>query len=156
MQYMPSSAYAGLHLNSSLYYETKLLFDQEIDPLQRKTKELEDLLGRKLSLKEKLTLKLYKWKQKISKSGAEKIHTKNGKTAFILGICALGGLVIGIFAIFSIPAAILAIIYGNKALKENPDDTEGKTGMILGWVTLGLILLAIVAVLALISAFSIH
>ncbi len=109
-----------------------------------KIKEVEKLLGRKMKLKEKIAFKLFQWKlknesnRKKGDSGVDK-----GKTAMILGIVGIGLLLIPYVAIAALPCAILAIIFGNKARKENQNDGRAKAGIILGWVTIGLIVLAI-------------
>ena len=117
-----------------------------------KIKEVEKLLGRKMKLKEKLAFKLYQWKlKKELKKKADETDNK-GETAFILGIVALGSLFIPYAGIAAIPCAILAIIFGNKAKKNNPNDKKAKTGALLGWITLGLFVITIAIVIAIIAA----
>ena len=72
----------------------------------------------------------------------------------ILGIIALGVLVIPYLVIATIPLAILAIVFGNQAKKEDPNDGQAKAGVILGWVALGLVVLALIVALAYLSAFA--
>jgi hypothetical protein len=114
------------------------------------------MAGRKLKLKEKLAIKVYQWKLKKGFTIPRKEETKDkkGNTAMILGIVAIACLVIPYLVIASIPCAILAIVFGNQARKENPNDSRAKAGVILGWVTLGLILLALAIVVVVLSSWT--
>ena len=121
-------------------------------------KQIEVLAGRRLTLKEKVGVFLLKktnTKNLRNLPGEPSVKTKKGKAAFVLGICALGGLVLHIVGLLSIPCAILAIIFGAQAVKENKNDRQGKTGLILGIVFFGVLLLLILLVIALLSAFTI-
>ncbi len=108
-----------------------------VDPLQYisslSIKDIQKLAGRKLKFKEKIAVKLYQWKLKKGLTTVKKEETKNnrGNTAMILGIVAIACLVIPYFVIASIPCAILAIVFGNQARKENPKDSRAKAGVIL-------------------------
>ncbi len=128
--------------------------DAPVSLKSMKVKQIENLLGRKLSFKEKLALKIYKWKEKSKTKAEDGTKSKKGKTSMILGIIALGVLVIPYVGIATIPLAILAIVFGNQAKKEDPNDGQAKAGVILGWVALGLVLLALIVALAYLSAFS--
>lgn len=118
-----------------------------------KVKDVEKLLGRKMKLKEKIGFKILQHKlkkeshRKKGESGSEK-----GKLAMILGIIGIACLLIPYAVIASIPLAILAIIFGNQAKKQNPNDGQAKAGVILGWVTLGLVTLAIILVVAILAS----
>lgn len=118
-----------------------------------KVKDVEKLLGRKMKLKEKIGFKILQHKlkkesyRKKGEPGAEK-----GKLAMILGIIGIACLLIPYAAIASIPLAILAIVFGNQAKKQNPNDGQAKAGVILGWVTLGLVTLAIILVVAILAS----
>ena len=118
-----------------------------------KIKEVEKLLGRKMKLKEKIAFKLFQWKlSKELKSKRGGTDVDKGKTSMILGIVGIGLLLIPYLVIAAIPCAILAIIFGNKARKENKNDGRAKTGIILGWVTIGLFVLAIALVVIILSS----
>ncbi len=118
-----------------------------------KVKDVEKLLGRKLKLKEKIALKALQWKLKKGIPNKKKDEGSNkGKTAMILGIIAIACLAIPIASIASIPLAILAIVFGNQAKRENPNDGKAKAGVILGWVTLGLIVLAVTLIVVAFAA----
>ncbi len=120
-----------------------------------KTKDIEKLLGRKLKLKEKIALKVFQWKYKkgLRVKNTEK-SDKKGKAALILGIIGISALLIPYLSIVALPCAILAIIFGNQAKKQNPNNGQAKAGVILGWVTVGLFALALIVVLAILSSWS--
>lgn len=117
-----------------------------------KVKDVEKLLGRKMKLKEKISFKIlqHKLKKESYRKNGETGSNK-GKTAMILGIVGIACLLIPYALIASIPLAILAIIFGNQAKKQNPNDGQAKAGVILGWVTLGLVALAIIVVAAILA-----
>ncbi len=131
-----------------------------VDPLayisSLSIKEIQQLTGRKLKLKEKIAVKVLQWKIKKGLAGLPKGDVKDskGNTAMILGIVALACLFVPYLFIASIPCAILAIIFGNQARKANPRDSKAKAGVIMGWVTLGLILLALILVIVLLSSWA--
>ncbi len=118
-----------------------------------KIKEVQKLIGRRLTLKEKIGFTILK--QQVKKRGVtavEKEIKDNGKTSFILGLIGLAGLVVPLIGFFSLPLAIIAIAVGNKAKKLNPDDKKAKTGVIFSWITIGL-LVTIMAIVVLVIAF---
>jgi hypothetical protein len=122
-----------------------------------KIKEIEKLMGRKLKLKEKIGLKIYQWKAKKEASHKKiDVEKDKGKNSRMLGIFALGALLLSPFLIFTwmaaIPLAIIAIITGNKALKEDKNDKAAKTGVILGWITLGLMVIGTIFIIAVLAA----
>ncbi len=107
------------------------------------------ILGRKLSLKEKIALKILRRKHEPVPP-EDRVRTKMGNTSMILGICALGSLLI--FPLAMLPCGILAVVYGNKAKKANANDTQARTGVILGWIAIGLFVVLLAALVALIAA----
>lgn len=117
-----------------------------------KINELEKIAGRKLKLKEKIAFKIYQYKIKkdLKHDQKDKMPSK-GKTAFILGLISIASLFIPYVTLAALPLAILAIIIGQKAKRENPKDSKAQTGIILGIVTLGLFVLAIILVIAILS-----
>lgn len=118
-----------------------------------KAKDVEKFLGRKMKLKEKIGFKIlqHKLKKEINRNKGE-TGSEKGKLAMILGIVGIACILIPYALLASIPLAILAIIFGNQAKKQNPDDGKAKAGVILGWVTLGLATLAIILVVAFLSS----
>ena len=122
-----------------------------------KIKDVEKLLGRKLKLKEKVGFKIYQWKIKKELSSKKVDGEKDkGKTAMMLGFFAAGALLLSPILFFSwmaaIPLAIIAIIMGNKVLKDDKNDKNAKTGVILGWVTLGLMVIGTIVIIAILAA----
>lgn len=113
-----------------------------------RVKDIQRLAGRKLTLKEKISFFLLKQKLNHKKNDA----SKQGQTAFTLGLIALGLLVLGLFIpyviIGALAASILAIVTGSMAKKDDPSDKKAHAGKLLGWITLGLI--AFVFILAVI------
>jgi hypothetical protein len=114
-------------------------------------KEVQKLAGRKLTLKEKITIRIFQWKIKRSftDKGAGEYKDK-GKTAFTFGLIALISFLLTPLVFFgflaAIPFAIAAIVTGKKALQGNPDDRKAKTGMTLGWITIGLLIILAAAI----------
>ncbi len=126
-----------------------------LDISKMSVKDFEKLSGKKLTLKEKIGFKILQQKLKKDPAFFEKVNASSkGKTALILGIIGLAVLFIPYLFIASIPLAILAIVMGNKAVKENPEDKKGKTARILGWVTLGLVLVLLLTALLIVLAFA--
>jgi hypothetical protein len=103
-----------------------------------KVREVQRALGRKLTLKEKLSLF-------ILKHAGKKASSKKGNTAMIFGIIGLGLLVLGLFVPYiilgAIVAAIIAVVLGSVARKTDPSDKKAMAGLLLGWITLGLAVL---------------
>lgn len=106
-----------------------------------KIKEIEKSTGRKLTLKEKISFKIFQWQIKRELKVPEAGVKDNGKTAFILGLVGLISLFIPVLNLASIPLAILAIVIGNKAKRENPYDKKARTAVKLGIITLALLVI---------------
>ena|SRR5689334_16120653 len=111
-------------------------------------KEVQKLIGRKMTLKEKVSFLVLKH------TSRKPAQTKKGNTAFIFGIVGLGLLVLALFAPFlilgSIAAAIVAIILGSNAKRLDPSDGKARSAVLMGWITLGAI--ALLLILATIAA----
>ncbi len=112
-----------------------------------KIKDVQKFIGRKLTFKEKISFLILK-----HTSGKE-VQNKKGNTALIFALVGVGLFIIGLFVPFvilgSIAGAIVAIILGSNAKKQDPSDNKARAAVILGWITLGatallLILAAIV------------
>jgi hypothetical protein len=111
-----------------------------------KPKEAEKILGKKMTLREKLALKIAQGKLKKALKSNEEGKSSKGQTAMILGIIGIACIVIPYGILASIPLGILAIVLGSQAKRENKNDSKAQTGIILGIVTLGLVGLAIILV----------
>ena len=120
--------------------------------VKMKTGEIEKMLGRKLKFKEKLALKLFKLK--TPKNRFDDTVSKDGRTSETLGIISIVSLFV--FPLVSLPLAILAIVYGKKAKKKNPNDKKAHTGVVLGIVTLGLIALFAIALIIVLATFTLN
>jgi hypothetical protein len=72
------------------------------------------------------------------------------------GIAALAILLIGLFIPFvfwiSILPAILAIVIGSKAKRQDPSDKKAHTAVTLGWVAVGIFALIAIAAAIVISS----
>ena len=127
-------------------------------PLDRiasmKTKEAQKILGRKMTLKEKIAFKITQYKIKKALKNKEKGKASKGQTAFILSLISLCVLFIPYLSIAAIPLAIVGIVMGAQAKKENPNDKKANTAIILGIITLGLVVLAIIFIIAILASFS--
>jgi len=125
--------------NTTIYPSQEVL--QKLTSL--KIKEVQKLIGRKLTFKEKVSLLVLKHTPKRKAQGSK------GSTALGFGITALALILLGLFVpyiiLLSVPAAILAIVLGNKAKKQDPSDKKAQTGAILGWIAVGAIALIVVA-----------
>ena len=117
-----------------------------------KIKEAEKLLGRKLTLKEKIAFKIAQWKLKKGLKAKAEGKSSKGQTAFVLSLIGLCLLIVPYAGIASLPLAIIGLVMGSQAKKADPDDTKAKTAIILSLVTLGLIVLAFLLVLAIIAS----
>ncbi|TBR18125.1 MAG: hypothetical protein EPO57_08255 [Chitinophagaceae bacterium] len=95
--------------------------------------KIEQLLNKKLTFKEKVSLKIFQATHKT-----KPVETNdNSKTAIVLSILGLATLW---FPIASIPFAIGGIVFSSKALKLNSEDRKAKTAMALSLLSLGITL----------------
>jgi uncharacterized membrane protein YphA (DoxX/SURF4 family) len=99
-----------------------------------KVKDVEKMLGRKMTLKEKIQFS-------ITKIIAFAESGNTGQTAMIFGIAGAALFIIGLFvpyvAIGALIAAIVAVVLGSVAKKRNPDDRKAHAAKLLGWITIG-------------------
>lgn len=117
-----------------------------------KIKEAEKIFGRKFTLKEKFAFKIAQLKLKKELKAKAEGNSSKGQTAFVLSLIGLCLLIVPYAGLASLPLAIIGLVMGAQAKKENPDDGKAKTAIILSLVTLGLIALAILFVVALIAS----
>jgi hypothetical protein len=126
---------------------------------QLSTNVIEQRLGRKLRFREKMALKVYKWKFKHANLGPETKGSKAGKSSFALGIAGVGLFVLGLFVpyviIGSLVAAILAVVIGSPAYKADPSDKKAHSGKLMGWITIGLIALIFIVAAIVVSSWGI-
>lgn len=117
-----------------------------------KMSEAQKLLGRKFTLKEKIAFKIAQLKIKKGLKAKAEGKSSKGQTAFILSLIGLCLLIIPYASIASLPLAIIGLVMGSQAKKENPNDSKAKTAIILSIVTLGLFVLALLLVIAILAS----
>jgi Na+/H+ antiporter NhaD/arsenite permease-like protein len=113
-----------------------------------KIKDIQKSIGRKLTLKEKISFFILK--QKLRHQPKESVNA--GDVSLILGIAglvflALYFLVGFYFMIPAVASAIVAIVTGHRTRKKDPANKNAKIGKLLGWVTVGLITAFFIAIL---------
>ena len=118
-----------------------------------KIKDIQKSIGRKLTIKEKISIFILKRQLKKIEEGSQ-----SGQTAFILGIVSLVLLISGLFVtsllLGALITGIIAVVLGTAAKKKNPSDTKARTGALMGWITLGGIALIVILVAAIIASWS--
>ena len=119
-------------------------------------KEIEKLAGRKLSFKEKIAVKIYKSHPSLynqfADSKEEKKQEKKALWAKWLGIGSLIGLFVPGVGLLSLPAAILAIVFGTATENKVKNKRNSRQGITFGIITIGLILLLVALVILIVSA----
>src|SRR5262249_9680161 len=97
-----------------------------------KVKDIERITGRKMSLKEKIafTIVKHRWKKKQGSSNT-------ARTASVFGIIAIVTACIPYVFVIALPCAILALVFGYKARRKNPDDKKARNAIVLGWISIG-------------------
>jgi hypothetical protein len=104
-----------------------------------KIKDIQKSIGRKLTLKEKISFFIVK--QKLRHSSKQPVNA--GDVSLILGIASLVFILLALLLPYllsvSIATAIVAIVTGHRTRKKDPANKNAKLGKILGWITLGLI-----------------
>ena len=113
-----------------------------------KLRDFQKLIGRKLTIKEKIAFFILKYKTRHQHNDAN----TDGKASFVLGFLGLILLIAGFFtpALFlgALLASILAIVIGSTARKKDGNNREARMGKMLGWITLGaLSLLAVLLII---------
>ncbi|MBD0331315.1 MAG: hypothetical protein ICV66_01540 [Chitinophagaceae bacterium] len=106
-------------------------------------KNIQQAIRRKLTIKEKIALLIFKNKIKYAD------NSKSGKTALVFGIIGAALFFLGLFIPYvllgSIAAAIVAVVIGSGAKRRNKDDRKAHAAVLLGWITLGLTALIFLA-----------
>ena len=110
-------------------------------------KDIQKLIGRKLTLKEKISFSILK--QKLRHKPKDSMNA--GDISLILGIASLAFIALYFFLPFSlilaIASGIVAIITGHRARKKDPANKNAKIGKLLGWITVGLITAFFIAII---------
>jgi len=123
-----------------------------------KTRDIEKIIGQKLSLKEKIGLKIFKirLRKELRNHNLTNDQTDKGQLAMILGIIGLAALLIPYTALISLPCAIAALIIGYKARRQDPLNKKARTAITLGWITIGIFIVALIIVVAILSGFTLY
>lgn len=132
---------------------------QKFDLTTITPKQVEELTGKKLTFFQRIKLKiLQKALKKYRDADITEQQKKQATISMILGISSIALLlissvaVIGFLGILSIPAAVLALVFGIKSLKGN-SNTKGIIGVVMGGVTIGLFLIALLLILIFFTGF---
>ena len=121
--------------------------------LQLKPKEIEKLTGHKLTLREKIALKIYKLKLRKKINGDDPAKNKKlGTLSLIFGIAAFVFVFLPVLSILSLPLAIAAVVLGAISLKGNKN-TNGIIGLILGGTFILLFIVAVLIVIAFLGTY---
>lgn len=118
-------------------------------------KNYKAVTGKKLTLKQKIALKIWQWKGgQLFQQGKEATprQKKLGRMSAIFGIAAFALIPIPILNLLSFPSAIVAIVLGITSLKGN-NNTNGVIGLVLGGVYLLIAFLALVVLVLLLIDF---
>jgi hypothetical protein len=116
-----------------------------------KPAEIEKLTGKKLTLVEKVKLKILQKRIKYGVYEEEPMterQRKQGRWSMILGLVSIGVLFIPTVGLLAIPAAVVGLVLGIKSLKGN-SNTNGMIGVIASSLTLLLIVLGLILIAAL-------
>jgi hypothetical protein len=123
--------------------------------------DIEKLTGKKLTFFQKIRFKILQKTLGNFKGGeiTEK-QKKQAQVSMILGISSLALILLSLtpiafIGILSIPAAILAIIFGAKSLKGN-SNSQGMVGVVTGGIAVGIITLFLILVIVFFSGFSVE
>jgi hypothetical protein len=119
-----------------------------------KIKDVQKIIGRKLTFKEKISFLVLKHTSK------KEAQSKKGNTALIFGIVAVGLLLIGLFVPFvilgAIAGAIVAIVLGSSAKKQDPSDGKAQAAVLLGWITLGATALLLIIAAIVVASWGVY
>ena len=123
-------------------------------------KEIEKRAGRTLKLKEKVAIKFFKANPSLFKqftdSAEDKKWEKKALWSKWLGIGSLIGLFIPGLNILSLPAAIIAIVFGADTINKVKDKRNSRQGITFGIITIAVILLLVAILIAIISSLGIR
>jgi hypothetical protein len=145
--FLPTLSHSVVTIKPNSQTSVSPLVYQKIASLR--LKDLQKLKGRKLTIKEKISFFILKH---IAKKHAK--EGKGGQTALGFGIAAAALFVLGLFVPYlilgALIAAILAVVLGSVAKRQDPSDKKAFAATLLGWITLGaialILLLAVVIV----------
>ena len=123
-------------------------------------KEIEKLAGRKLSFKEKIAVKIYKHNPSLFKRFADSTEEKKLERKALwskwLGIGSLIGLFIPGVGLLSVPAAIIAIVFGISTQDKVKNKRNARQGITFGIITLAIIVLLVALVVVIVSSLGVR
>lgn len=123
-------------------------------------KEIEKLAGRKLSFKEKIAVKIYKHNPSLYKRFADSTEEKKLEKKALwskwLGIGSLIGLFIPGVGLLSVPAAIIAIVFGISTQDKVKNKRNARQGITFGIITLAIIVLLVALVVVIVSSLGVR
>ena len=123
-------------------------------------KEIEKLAGRKLSFKEKIAVKIYKHNPSLYKRFADSTEEKKLEKKALwskwLGIGSLIGLFIPGVGLLSMPAAIIAIVFGISTQDKVKNKRNARQGITFGIITLAIIVLLVALVVVIVSSLGVR
>jgi hypothetical protein len=147
------SGFAAISGSTVIITPGKIIFEKSSS---LKVKDIQKMLGRKLTLKEKISLFILK--HTIRHKTNEPDHL--GEASLILGILGVVFLLTSLLwpplILGSLAASIAAIITGSVAMKKNKSDKMAYAGKLLGWITLGLLALLLILIIIAISFWRVY
>ena len=134
--------------------------DSNLSVFNLSVKEIEKLAGRKLSFKEKIAVKIYKHNPSLFKRFADSTEEKKLEKKALwskwLGIGSLIGLFIPGVGLLSVPAAIIAIVFGISTQDKVKNKRNARQGITFGIITLAIILLLVALVVVIVSSLGVR
>ena len=134
--------------------------DSNFSVFNLSVKEIEKLAGRKLSFKEKIAVKIYKHNPTLYKRFADSTEEKKLEKKALwskwLGIGSLIGLFIPGVGLLSVPAAIIAIVFGISTQDNIKNKRNARQGITFGIITLAIIVLLVALVVVIVSSLGVR
>lgn len=119
-----------------------------------KVRDIQKVIGRKLTLKEKISFLLLRHQLKHKADPKKSLS----HTALICGIIAVvalvGGLFIPALLIVSLMGSILSLVLGTIARRDDRSDKKALAAMLIGWITLGLLALLLLVIVIILASWS--
>ena len=119
-----------------------------------KIKDVQKMIGRKLTLKEKISFLILRHQLK-QKADSKKSLSKTALTlGFIAVVLLIGGLFLPPLLIGSLIGGILSLVLGTLARKDDHSDKKAQAAILLGWITLGLLALLLLVIVIILASWS--
>ena len=144
---LSTSTHAGSDMVPTTTHTIISLGDINKKPVSQSFKDIQKLIGRKLTVKEKISFFIVK--QKLRHQPKDPMNA--GDISLILGIASLAFIALYFLLPFSlvlaIASGIVAIVTGHRARKKDPANKNAKIGKLLGWITVGLVTAFFIAII---------